>query len=1056
MKLIRNHRTLFLLAMLLCLCIVAVCSADEIPENATTLTEGIPAVADVSGYRLTWFRFIPEETATYSFYSGSDASTHGELCQYDGEQILPLQFNDCGKDGTNFQINKILTAGTEYFLGVCFCDYSRDGSFQVTVEKYDGLHAEPEDGREIYNVEPNTPVTLTVNASVSTGNLHYQWYEQEWYEQAGTYDCIPIPGATTETYTTGAVNAQKQYYCQVTDDYGNSISVWFNILIDTHLKAVANGTDASSTTINTEPGKTATLEVSANAIAGILHYQWYEVTETWDNTPISGATSETYTTGAMNAQKGYYCQVTDDYGNIASVWFHIFVESHLTAVATGTSGNSAEIHVAPGAAANLSVTATVTAGSVHYQWIDDYVSQQIEGAVQANYIIASVNRYSHYTCLVYDDYGNYQYVQFRVYVDSQLSVSAEGSTDITLNPADVVTPTDLAPSPATLRVNADVGSGSLHYQWYYAVYEGDDYGSQISGAVQAEYLPRMTGRYRCVVRDDYGNTRSVWFTVGIDNLTAAAAGNTNIVLTPGETADLQVNATVKTGEIHYEWYREAEDNRTVEGAAGRTCTAEAGNGSAQYSCHVSDDYGNKRIIIFSVTVDNALRVAPATAIYFSITKGSDVTMAVTATAAGGTLSYEWWHYDRVSVNSWMFRERLADITGPTLEATNIQHSGNYTCTVRDQYGNESTVLFEVVIDNELTLTTEQDTIQRVNRGDNLTLRVAANCNEGDISYSWEGASSYAGNTSDTLVLENIQRNMRITCRVTDSYLNEKKLIFLVLLDDLPVLPVGQNFSVQVGSPGDIAILSFVPATTGIYRLESTGGDEQIAFDTYASLYDSQWNSLASDDDGGYRYNFRIEYRLIANHQYYYMISLITPSAGTVPLRMEQISSEAPVLGLLSLKAGQSARFPADSEYGAFVSASSSEPGALSVSGNLLTATGSGSGTLTVQYTEVTVTCPFEVLPAGNGLQLPAALTTIESEAFFGNQQVQFAELGAAVTAVESGAFANTGLKQIIVRNPATVLKNGAFGTLRPLIICPAGSRAETFARGSGFPYLNLP
>lgn len=897
--------------------------------------------------------------------------------------------------------------------------------------------------------EPGKTETLSVSAGASAGNLHYQWYEQ-----TETGDYVPISGATSETYTIGSVSAQKVYQCDVTDDYNSSTSVWFDIRVDNHLTAVASGTGQKSLTINTEPGKAVTLSVSASATAGSFRYQWYEQAGAWDYTPISGATSETYTTGAVTAQKNYYCQVTDDYGSIDTVWFYIRIENKLTAFVTGTSSDSADIHVAPGEAVTLSVTATVTAGSVHYQWVDDYASQQIEGAVQANYIIASVNRKCYYTCVVYDDYDNWRYIQFRVYVDSQLSASAEGSTDITLNPADVVTPTDLAPSPSALTVDADVGSGSLHYQWYYASDDWDEYGSMISGAVQAEYLPRRTGRYRCEVMDDYGNFRSVWFTVEIVNLTVYAAGNTNIVLTPGETADMQVDASVKSGEIYYAWYRRAESNLPVEGAAGRTCTAEAISGSAQYDCRVSDDYGNERTINFTVTVDNALRVVPATATYFSITKGSDVTMAVTATADSGTLTYEWQHEYRV--NSWPSTEYISDVTGPSLVAENVQQSGKYICTVSDQYRNKVVVQFEVVVDNELTLTTEQESIQRVNRGDDLTLQVTANCNEGDITYSWEGGNSASGISSNTLVLENIQRNMIITCRATDWYGNEKKLTFLVLPDDISVLPAGQDFSVQIGTWGDIAILSFVPPTTGVYRFESAGGDDQTLFDSYVTLYDSQWNAIASDDESGYRHNFRLQQRLIANRQYYYGVNLISPSTGTVPLRMEQVSSEAPVLGLLSLKTGQSARIPANSEYGAFVSADSSDTSALSVSGNLLTAGGSGSGTLTVVYENVTATYPFEVLPAENSLHLPAALTTIESEAFSGDQQVKFAELGASVATVESGAFANTGLKQIVVQNPATVLKNGAFGSLRPMIICPAGSRAETFAKGNGYAYLNLP
>ncbi len=66
--------------------------------------------------------------------------------------------------------------------------------------------------------------------------------------------------------------------------------------------------------------------------------------------------------------------------------------------------------------------------------------------------------------------------------------------------------------------------------------------------------------------------------------------------------------------------------------------------------------------------------------------------------------------------------------------------------------------------------------------------------------------------------------------------------------------------------GDHFVGSFTPSTTGRYILESTGSE-----DTFAVLYDANYNVIASDDDSGNGYNFRLCNTLTAGRKYYYQV-----------------------------------------------------------------------------------------------------------------------------------------------------------------------------------------
>ena len=66
------------------------------------------------------------------------------------------------------------------------------------------------------------------------------------------------------------------------------------------------------------------------------------------------------------------------------------------------------------------------------------------------------------------------------------------------------------------------------------------------------------------------------------------------------------------------------------------------------------------------------------------------------------------------------------------------------------------------------------------------------------------------------------------------------------------------------SPGAYAYFSFTPSVSGGYNFTSTGW-----IDTYGYLYNSDWDVIYQDDDGGENSNFSITYALTAGETYYF-------------------------------------------------------------------------------------------------------------------------------------------------------------------------------------------
>ena len=479
-------------------------------------------------------------------------------------------------------------------------------SFVVSVEN----HFTAEGEQTNLTVAPNEPGEMVINASCDKGDLTYQWYiggyydaDENWHEE------ILIEDATGPSYTSVPATKYTYYWCRIEDQYKNSNIVNFYFTIENQFTAEAIQGDLIAT-----PNNSVQMEVNASCGIGSLFYQWYkngyyDETGNWHEPQvIEGATGAVYTSEAIVGRTQYYCHVQDEYGNGREIWFYISVENHLTAEAI-----QSDLIVAPNSTATMKVNASCDNGTIMYQWYKESASYYdefgnyhdnnlIEGATGDTYISDPITMRGAYYCAVKDLYGGITTVYFYVSIDNHLTADTTVS-DLKINPN----------GTATLEVQASCDEGALHYEWYmnddsehlldFKLIEGENSSTYTTGP-----LTKLT-RYYCYVRDEYGSSKDVQFSVHIENHLWAKAILENITVSINEAATMEVNAGCDAGSLTYQWYKSGHfdemgnwhGTQKIEGATEATYTSEAIIQYTQYFCYVQDEYGNRASAWFYVS-----------------------------------------------------------------------------------------------------------------------------------------------------------------------------------------------------------------------------------------------------------------------------------------------------------------------------------------------------------------------------------------------------------------------------------------------------------------------
>ena len=543
---------------------------------------------------------------------------------------------------------------------------------------------------------PGKDISLrTMVSAVETDQLSFQWYRM-------TDDGDePIEGADSDTYTVPAGSPSSYYYCAVSDPYGGERTVVFNTRIN-HLRVYPEGCRKSETSRTLivkkdDPARLA-VAVDADSKEGLV-YRWYRQYPS-DETLIEGADKSSWTIPKVTEAEGIVCIVTDPYGNSGFCYFYITFQDLQVWPEGGQPGDwSIEYNVKAGDSLTLAAKVSPEeTGPLTYRWLDnDY--EEIPGADGPSFRTPAIKTNSTYTCEVSDSYGNTESCYFLVYTN-HLKAWPEGAKEGS-DTADVSVAYG-EPAQLKVHVSADDPEG-ISYVWIDSEY--DTIEGEVSDSLTTGNITRPTS-YSCLVSDTYGNETYVYFKVSSNHLTARAEGDeedgifTVVYVEAGEDAVLRVTADSDTpDEIGYRWY----DGRSGSYFYDKTeydsfVTLENCTSNTQWRCMVYDPYGNQINLFFLVRINNHLKAYPAgtsentTETTVRADENGHVDLEVTTEAANTAgIRYMWYYGPVVDETPGLSIEENSSHLQDT-----ITEKTDYTCLVRDVYGNEKTIIFHAL------------------------------------------------------------------------------------------------------------------------------------------------------------------------------------------------------------------------------------------------------------------------------------------------------------------------------------------------------------------------
>ena len=395
-------------------------------------------------------------------------------------------------------------------------------------------------------------------------------------------------------------------------------------------------------------GQSATFSVGAAASNGTLTYQWYLGTPA-SRVPIAGATSASYTTGALTVADNsnpYYHVIVKSPGAISLTSFNAKV-TVLPAKITITR-QSANPSVIEGQTATFSVEANSTNGVLSYQWYKGKAPSGVlvPGATSAAYTTPAT---------VLSDSGAIYYVIVRGSAGSISITSYNAKLTVGPNTVAITTqpsnPSVVAGQTASLTVIASSTNGVLKYQWYKGIAPS---GVLIPGATSATYTTPVTTAgdngtiFYVIVGGSAGTTSVTSFNA---KLTVVSAKITltkqpsNQAVIVGQTASFAVIASSTNGVLNYQWYKgKTPSGVLIPGATAASYTTPAtslSDSPSYFYVIVGGSAGTTSVSSFNatLTVQSAVHITKQP-VAQTVTIGQTATFSVTATTLG-TASYQW-------------------------------------------------------------------------------------------------------------------------------------------------------------------------------------------------------------------------------------------------------------------------------------------------------------------------------------------------------------------------------------------------------------------------------
>ena len=314
----------------------------------------------------------------------------------------------------------------------------------------------------VVTITPCTNGTITVTGTVNgVANTAIQSGGAVDYGSSVTIQVTPAEGYyLNKLVVNGSIVSVSSDGTYVIDSLKENLSVTASFSTQTNAEVPAINTQPTGASY-TQGDTAAALTVEATVTKGTLSYQWYSSTteSTQGGTPIDGATEASYIPSTADVGTTYYyCVVTNtDNEATGSKTASTTSDAAAVTVAEKTHAQAPVINTQPtgasytqgDSAAALTVAATVTKGTLSYQWYSSTTESTqggtpIDGATEASYIpsTATVGT-TYYYCVV-----------------TNTDDTATGTKTAT-STSDVVAVTISAPVPKEYTITFHAGGGSV-------------------------------------------------------------------------------------------------------------------------------------------------------------------------------------------------------------------------------------------------------------------------------------------------------------------------------------------------------------------------------------------------------------------------------------------------------------------------------------------------------------------------------------------------------------------------------------------------------------------
>ena len=417
-----------------------------------------------------------------------------------------------------------------------------------------------------YNTTPSAFTSLTLpTGGDGTGNYTYQWQSSP-----DNTTWTNIGGATSTTYAPGALTSTT--YFQRTETSGTCGTVNSNSIQVTVYPNLVAGSIGTAQTIcynSTPAGLTSTTLPTGGA--GTYTYQWQSSlnNSTWTN--IGGATSTTYSPGALTSNTYYRRAETS--GTCGTVYTTSVLITVYPNLIHGTIGTAQSIcyNTTPATLTNVA-SPTGGTGSYTYQWQsspDNATWSDIGGATSATYSPGALITSTYYrrvetsgTC------GTVNTPSILVTVYPNLTAGTIGSTQAICY--------NTVPAQLTNVASPTGGTGSYTYQWQNSP-DGFTW-NNIGGATSATFAPgpltSTTGFRRQETSGSCGTVTSNAITVTVGAPLVAGSIGASQTICYNTVPAPELNITLPTGGVvpfTYQW-QSSTDDATWANIPGATST----------------------------------------------------------------------------------------------------------------------------------------------------------------------------------------------------------------------------------------------------------------------------------------------------------------------------------------------------------------------------------------------------------------------------------------------------------------------------------------------------